>query len=272
MRMAAYGLAVSRVAEATTTRGLYPVAVVLYYGAQGCHLCERARETVVGAPGRARLRAGRGRHRRRPGSGGALPRVAARSSRSTASGRSSTSCHLTHCAAGSHKRTSKRDLVTPGRKSGCRNGKNPCVVLQAPPQEPADRTADGRCRGPAEPVPPGADPGEEDGQGPDLLAGDLGLHEHQRHPDPPRPVGVREVRQARGRLQHRQSARRDPQDPADTGPAQHRARRGGAPGRGDRRARRSSPSTGSTSRPSSTPTPRRSAARSATSTSATTAS
>ena len=46
MRMAAYGLAVQRVSEATTTRGLYPSTAD---GAAGCHLCERARETVLAA-------------------------------------------------------------------------------------------------------------------------------------------------------------------------------------------------------------------------------
>ena len=58
-----------------------------------------------------------------------------------------------------------------------------------------------------------------------LLAGDRGVHEHQRDADPPRPVGVRQVRQARRRLQHRLAARRDPQDPPHAGAAQHRAHR-----------------------------------------------
>ena len=44
MRMAAYGLAVRRVAEATVTRGSIPRVVV--YSAEGCHLCERALEVV----------------------------------------------------------------------------------------------------------------------------------------------------------------------------------------------------------------------------------
>ena len=48
MRMAAYGLGVRRVAEATVTRGLYPYVVprVVVYHADGCHLCERALEVV----------------------------------------------------------------------------------------------------------------------------------------------------------------------------------------------------------------------------------
>ena len=47
--------------------------------------------------------------------------------------------------------------------------------------------------------------------------------------------GVRQVRQARRRLQHRLAARRDPQDPADAGTAQHRAR--SAPAASARRSR-----------------------------------
>ena len=46
--------------------------------------------------------------------------------------------------------------------------------------------------------------------------------------------GVREVRQARRRLQRRQPARRDPQDPAHAGAAQHRPRRRRPPRPGDR--------------------------------------
>ena len=44
MRVAAYGLAVRRVAEATITRG--PIPRVVLYTAEGCHLCERALEVV----------------------------------------------------------------------------------------------------------------------------------------------------------------------------------------------------------------------------------
>ena len=52
------------------------------------------------------------------------------------------------------------------------------------------------CRGAALALSPGPVPGEEDGQGQDLVAGDLRLHEHQRDADPPRPLGLRQVRQA----------------------------------------------------------------------------
>ena len=93
------------------------------------------------------------------------------------------------------------------------------------------------CRGAALALSPGPVPGEEDGQGQDLVAGDLRLHEHQRDADPPRPLGLRQVRQAGRRLQHRLAARRDPQDPAHAGPAQHRARRRRPPRRGDRQQR-----------------------------------
>ncbi len=76
MRVAAYGLAVQRVAEATVTRGSTRRRVALgtavapsrraVYDAAGCHLCERAPEQRrAAAARRARLRAARGRHRRR---------------------------------------------------------------------------------------------------------------------------------------------------------------------------------------------------------------
>ena len=149
-------------------------------------------------------------------------------------------------------------------------GRSPCRVTNSNTRSEW-RSSDRRRRGAAQPLPPGADPGEEDGQGPDLLAGDLGLHEHQRDPDPARPLGVRQVRQARRRLQHRLAARRDPQDPPDSRAAQHRARRGRPPGRGDR-GRRSSRSTGSTSPRSSTRIRKGRGGRSARSASATTAS
>ena len=95
-------------------------------------------------------------------------------------------------------------------------------------------SSDRRRRRAPVPLPPGPHAGEEDGQGPDLLAGDLRLHEHQRDADPARPLGVREVREARRRLQHRLAARRDPQDPPDAGTAQHRAHRRGPARPGDR--------------------------------------
>src|SRR4249920_642893 len=63
-----------------------------------------------------------------------------RSSRSTASGRSSTSCRLMHYGAGLHKRTPDKGLCDTPTQERVPNCKNPCVVLQAPPQSPpADR-------------------------------------------------------------------------------------------------------------------------------------
>ena len=125
------------------------------------------------------------------------------------------------------------------------------------------RTTDSGCGGAAQPVSPGAHAGEEDGQGADLLAGDLRVHEHQRHPDSPRPLELRPLRQARRGLQHRLAARRRS--------ARSCARRASTTSRSSApagseprsRARRSSPSTGSTSRPSSTATPPRWGASSA---------
>ena len=63
-----------------STRGLYPVATRrrCYHAPQRLPpLRAGARDTVARAPGGARIRARGGRHRRRPGARGALPRVAA---------------------------------------------------------------------------------------------------------------------------------------------------------------------------------------------------
>ena len=119
--------------------------------------------------------------------------------------------------------------------------------LSQAPQEESVAERLGWCGGSAQPVPPGPRAGEEDGQGPDLLAGDLGVHEHQRDPDPPRPLGLRPLRQARRRLLGRLAAVRDPQDPPHPGTAQHRARRRRAGSVRRSRPHRSSPSTASRS-------------------------
>ncbi|CAA9498089.1 MAG: Redox-sensing transcriptional repressor Rex, partial [uncultured Solirubrobacteraceae bacterium] len=84
-------------------------------------------------------------------------------------------------------------------------------------------------------LPAGAHPGQEDGQGDDLLPGALGLHARQLDADPPGPERVRQVRQARRRLQRRVARLADPQDPAHRRSAQHRAVRRGPPRPGDRR-------------------------------------
>ena len=126
------------------------------------------------------------------------------------------------------------------------------------------RAALARRRGAPVALPAGADPGQEDGQGDDLLAGALRLHARQLDPDPPRPVGLRQVRQARRRLQRRGARLADPQDPAHRRPAQHRADRRRATSARRSPRRKSSPTTAFASWRSSTSTARRSARRSAT--------
>ena len=83
-------------------------------------------------------------------------------------------------------------------------------------------------------LPAGAHAGQEDGQGDDLLAGALRLHARQLDADPARPLGLRQVRQARGGLQRRGARLADPQDPAHRRTAQHRADRRRPPRQGDR--------------------------------------
>ena len=72
------------------------------------------------------------------------------------------------------------------------------------------------------------------GKDDDLLPGAGRLHARELDPDPARPVGVREVRQARGGLQRRVAGHADPQDPAHLRPAQHRPVRRRPPRHGDR--------------------------------------
>ena len=52
-------------------------------------------------------------------------------------------------------------------------------------------------------LPPGPHPGPQDGQGDDLVAGALRVHARELDADPPRPLRLRQVRQARRRLQRR---------------------------------------------------------------------
>ena len=78
------------------------------------------------------------------------------------------------------------------------------------------------------------------------------LHARQLDADPPRPLRLRQVRQARRRLQRRLARRADPQDPAHRRPAQHRAVRRRPPRPGDRQLATSSPTTASRSSRSST--------------------
>ncbi len=104
-------------------------------------------------------------------------------------------------------------------------------------------------------LPPGSDPGPQDGQGDDLLPGARGVDAHQLHPDPPRPLGLRQVRKARRRLPGRVPDLGDPQDHADVGPAQHRAVRRRVTWARRSPARTSSATTDSRSSPCSTTTP-----------------
>src|SRR5215212_9974034 len=84
------------------------------------------------------------------------------------------------------------------------------------------RAALPRGRGAPLALPPGAHPGQEDGQGDDLVAGAGRLHARQLDPDPSRPLRLRKVRQARRGLQRRLAGVADPQDPAHHGQAQPR--------------------------------------------------
>ena len=92
---------------------------------------------------------------------------------------------------------------------------------------PSERTSHGRRCSASLALPAGADAGQEDGSQLHLVAGRVRVHAHQRDADPSRPLGLRKVRQARRRLQHRCADRRDPRHPAHLGPAQHRAHRRG---------------------------------------------
>ena len=106
-----------------------------------------------------------------------------------------------------------------------------------------------RRRGAALALPPGPDPGPQDGQGDDLLAGARRVHAHQLDPDPPRPLGLRQVRQARRRLQRRLAGRR--RSARSCGPRASTTSRCSAPATSARRsrARTSSPTTASRSSP-----------------------
>ena len=118
--------------------------------------------------------------------------------------------------------------------------------------------------GPAVAIPAGADPGQEDGAGDDLLPGAGRLHARQLHPDPARPVRLRQVRQARGGLQRRLAASR--RSARSCGPPASTTSRCSARATSARRsrARTSSPTTASASWRCSTRTRARSAARWAT--------
>ena len=130
------------------------------------------------------------------------------------------SCAMTRRRRG--RRPARRAAREPGRR---------------PRHEAVRRPAVARRGGAPLALPAGPDAGAEDGQGHDLVAGAVRLHPHQLDPDPARPVGLRQVRQARRRIQRGLARLADPQDPADVGPAQHRAVRRRQPRPGDRQLR-----------------------------------
>ena len=210
---------------------------------------------------RARLRpAARSTSAATPTLESGLPRVAARGRDRRPDGASRTTSSSGRASAGAVAQRTAGSAAARTVRS--------CYKLDA------RRTCGGRLTvgvaAPAEPVPPGADAGAEDGEGSDLLAGDLRVHEHQRDADPARPVrrSASSASAASATTSTRCSARS----------ARSCARRGSTTSRSSARAgsarrsraRRSSRSTGSTSPPSSTPTRRKIGDRSATSRSAST--
>ena len=115
------------------------------------------------------------------------------------------------------------------------------------------RAALARRRGAPLALPPGADPGPQDGARDDLLAGARRVHAHQLDPDPPRPLGVRQVRQARASATG--SSRWSPRSARSCTPRASTTSPSSAPATSARRspAPTSSPTTGSGSSRSSTP-------------------
>ena len=208
-------------------------AGVTLYTPHGCHLCERARGQLARSAGGARLRAttrstSPAIRRSRRAYREWLPVVEIDGERAFV-------YYLDEAALAAQVRhkpekfvTSRTDAVGDVAAQWLRR------CCKPRPRSRLDRPAHCRRRRASLALSPGAHAGEEDGQGAHLLAGDRRLHEHQRDPDPPRPLELRQVRQARRRLLDRLAARRDPQDPAHAGAAQHRARRRRPPRRGDR--------------------------------------
>ena len=165
-------------------------------------------------PGTRRVRPARARHRVRRRAPAPLPGADPGDRRSTARRRSS--CSSTrrswNCGSVLCKRDELHGYRGPG--SGARGREHR--------RRQAGREALTRRRRAPVALPPGADPGAQDGQGDDLLTGARRLHARQLDPDPPGPVRIRKVRQARRRLQRRLAGHADPQDPAHLGSAQHR--------------------------------------------------
>ena len=171
-------------------------AVALYW-AQGCHLCEPAKETAravcaelgvsleeIDITGDETLEA-------------AVPRRRCRCSRSTVAARSSSTSTSTTCASAwparwradgaLGRRTISLVLCAADALRYRRVYAALCCyeivgITGAKPR--GIRATDSRRRCPAVPLSAGTDPDEEDGSRRDLLAGDRGVHAHQRHPDP----------------------------------------------------------------------------------------
>ena len=195
--------------------------VVTVYSKPDCHLCVEAMAALERAARRA-LRAARG-----PSS---IEHADERLHRA----------YFERIPIGPRRRGAERLLVDEAvlRRAGSLESQTMSMRGEAAPSRarsgPSTRAPIARRRGPPVALPAGADAGEEDGQGDDLLAGALGLHARQLDADPPRPLRLRQVRQARSGLQRRVAGLADPQDPAHRGAAQHRPDRRGPSGPGDR--------------------------------------
>ena len=142
--------------------------------AEGCHLCERVLEVVdrVCAGDFERVDIGGD-----PELEAALPHVDPRRR-----DRRRARLHLFRPARGAA--AAAEGLLTVPAACRRRRRHNVTLLLQTEGRSDVGGSLDGRSCGASLPVPAGSDAGQEDGQGPDFLAGDLGLHEHQRHPDP----------------------------------------------------------------------------------------
>ena len=248
MRVAAYGLARAARRRGDRDAGHLPVTEVVLYTAAGCHLCAAARRVVDRCARRARVRAAGGRDRRRPGARGRVPRVDP--GRRDRRPRARFVYHVhpdalrraVAQASGSSRLVQRRTAVTKSKEGG-RVAERLNVGVAARLSRYLQVLTQARKMGKTS----------------DLVAGDRGVHEHQRDADPPRPVDVRQVRQARRRLLDR--ARCSTRSARSCARRASTTSRSSAPAGSARRSPRprSSRSTASTSPPSSTPTRRSSA-------------
>ena len=172
-------------------------AVALYW-AQGCHLCEPAKQTARAVCADLGVRARGDRHHGRRRARGDLPRGAAgdrdrRAPRLQVLRRRARPARPRWRArwpadSPPIRRTISASCapLTPCGIDGCTL---PCAVTRSSASRERNhcgiRATDSRRRGSTVPLSAGTDPDEEDGSRRDLLAGDRGVHPHQRHPDPP---------------------------------------------------------------------------------------